>query len=698
MKVALRQSIVAVAAVAALASCGGGGGAPAIPQQLAPTAAPSTSSAPGTTQITIKIVVPASTAARYHLHTVTKSARPNYVSASTASVQITVNGQASSAVVANISCATFPCSASVTLSAPTNQQDTFAVIGYDGPNATGTPIEDGSVTQLVPEGLTTISISLGGIVSGFNSVNICPPATPGCGQGYQVSSAAESSWTISVNQAIDPDGNVIIGNYDSPIVLVKNEADITQNAFELNPTSLTSSSSTAELTYTGAFDGEDAPSVSILPESCNSNGTPQTSCTTPGQGNYRVTSLYAVLQAPCPTGTPACSTYGFYGGATLGAYGGGMGQVNGIVYADDAATVFDSVTPTGIVLETPANAFELINQPGGYSSSLAPPLSLSAFAGSTDVATVGTTLIFNDSTYGYNIASYAPGSGTYAEYSNALLTNNSGGGGVAGSDGNYYEGELGASTQFLAQFDPSSRALQEYTLASGHAEQWISALGSNIWFAAQDQNTSEFYVGYMPVTSGLTVSRKNETAVPATLGSGDYWLIDQIAGAQSTVFFDAIDLNDTTSAIGMINPSNSSVSIYPLPSSWPSGAVLTAMAYNPSDGYVYFVDSQNGIIGRIPGANPSALSIQGYGVKFNEAFGTTYQTMIADSSGRIWVDSAIPEGGGTNCNVGCEDGVTVLTPSEASWSSSPSSGIPAFKKRSAFPHKYLRKNSSRRCC
>jgi hypothetical protein len=119
------------------------------------------------------------------------------------------------------------------------------------------------------------------------------------------------------------------------------------------------------------------------------------------------------------------------------------------------------------------------------------------------------------------------------------------------------------------------------------------------------------------------------------------------------------------------------VATYPLPASWPANALLGPMAYSSVDGYVYFADTFNGIIGRIPSSNPATSTIAGYGTKYNEHAGSNGSLMADQTSGTLYFDSVIPAPHESFVYL---YGVTVLTPSSASWSSAPKAGIPAFKR------------------
>ncbi len=630
-----------------VAACGGGGtgggfGAPA----------PLSTNSPGTSpnaSITIKIVVPQSTATKYHLRAVAPASalpggkRPAYVSTSTLSIQIVVNGNTAGATVANVSCASFPCSATATLSAPTNQTDTFAIEAFDGANATGNALSDGSVTQFVPLGLTTIPVSLGGVVANIGSVNICPPATPGCGQSYQSSSSGASSWTVSINNAYDADNNVIVGTYDVPIKLFVSEADISRSAVTVSPTSLASSSSTSELIYNGQFDGEDQVSATISGLFCDSLGTPTPNCSSSFAFGSNSANGYAIFQSACPSGAPVCSSFSMYGSYNLGQFGTGLGEINNTVYVDDTSYLLDSLGATGITLETPVNGFLLEGL-----GTLAPPATLSYGSSPSDFQTIGGTLYFDEAG---EFASFtpggSPGTGSYAETSVSIANGGGGAGSAIGSDGKFYIGENYGSNPEIAQYDIATQVLNEFTLASTDNEQWLTALGTKIWFAASAASyNGKFFVGYMPVTQNpaINVPRANEFFIGALSGT-DYWQIDQLVAVPAStsnpnglLFFDGTDLNDTVGYIGTMDPSTHAVSIYQLPSTWPVNANPGAMAYNPVDQYVYFSDYFNGIIGRIPSVTPSQAGIQGYGTPFNEAAGAEEMMIDPNPSSNLLRD------------------------------------------------------------
>ena len=663
-----------------LAACGGGGGSGSAIGVLAPQPSPSVAHPAGT--VALKFLIPAHTAAVHHLRTVAASAsrvHPAYISASTATITIVVNGNTSGAITVPVSCTTFPCYTTATVSAPTNQTDTFRITAYD---SNSQALSDGSVTQFIPLGLSTVNVSLGGVVVSVNSIYICPPSTPSCQNSVEIAPQGQSSWTVLVEGAEDADQNTIVGSYDAPIQLSLFEADLSQHELQLSKTQLVSSTDTAELVYTGQFDGEDAVAGTVTPSFCSSSGNPST-CTS---STYTTLSSYAVLEAPCPSGTIACSSYAAYASSpSLGSYGLGIAILNGTAYFNDFGTFIDSLTTAGEVTEAPLNGFLLV----GQGATLQPPASFTESAGAFDPQAIGGTIYVSESS---NVASFVPGtslgSGSYAEYTSAQFSSGCCGGSAVGSDGSYYEGEAGSNGPEIARFNPASQSFSEFNFASTNAEQWLAALGSNIWFASISANGNQKnFIGYMPVTQNplVAVPKANEFSVGAKSGTTtDYWQVNRIVAVPAggslpngMIFFDASDAQSTQNVIGTFDPSAHTVTTFPLPASWPADASLGPIAYSSVDGHIYFSDSFNGIIGRIPAAAPSTAAIQGFGTAFNEKAGGLGTMTIDQSSGTLYVDSVIPNIPNP-VSAPALQGITIVNMSSVAWSSAPAGGTPAF--------------------
>ena len=159
-----------------------------------------------------------------------KGRSPLYISSSTQSASITVN--TATPIVVNC---TATCSA--TVQAPLGS-DTFAVQLYDGPNATGAILSQGStVSTIVQNTSNVVSVSFAGVIK-----------TLALSTSGTVTRGIASSVALSV-VAQDWDGNTIIGNYYNPITLSNLD---TSGATTLSQTSVSASSAQITVAYNGA--------------------------------------------------------------------------------------------------------------------------------------------------------------------------------------------------------------------------------------------------------------------------------------------------------------------------------------------------------------------------------------------------------------------------------------------------------------
>lgn len=222
-------------AVAALAGCGGGsGGGGVTPSTPAPLQSP-----PGTpVNAQFSVVVPAATSAA------AARVKRQYISAATRSLHVALQGGASlgtfdvsmgSKLCTNASDGTRTCTFGI--AAPAGS-DTFAITAYDQPDGTGNALASGEVTQSIStSGAATIKLSLTGITSAVRlSLQNSLPAA---------GKAATIPLTV---QALDADGNTIIGTYDRTITLADTD---TSGHTSLSATSITSSSDAVTLSYDG---------------------------------------------------------------------------------------------------------------------------------------------------------------------------------------------------------------------------------------------------------------------------------------------------------------------------------------------------------------------------------------------------------------------------------------------------------------
>ena len=253
--------------LALLAGCGGGGSAPsAVTRQPQPT-----QQTPQSVNVTFNIVVPTASGA---------SARrvPNYVSASTKSASISVNGANGATVNCTATC-------SGTVSAPVGS-DTFTVKLYDATGGGGNLLSTGTVIQTIVAGqANSVNVTFNGVVASL-SMSAISTVTPG----------TAGSVAIGVS-ALDADGNTIIGpgsyvdGSGNPVTIALSNSDTSGNS-SLSQTSLTTPpASPITLNYTANFDANPTISASAT----------------------GFASVNAVVQFPAPTLTSLSTLSGAFG-------------------------------------------------------------------------------------------------------------------------------------------------------------------------------------------------------------------------------------------------------------------------------------------------------------------------------------------------------------------------------------------------
>jgi len=235
MKLRWAVALAVVVSAAATVACGGGGSGPAVsgPPSTAASTSPEMQSGQATLTIPARVT--------------SSSARTaQYISASVASVAITVNG--GTPMIGNVSANATNCTVT-TGGARTCTIQVFAPIGsvtvtftlYDAANATGNVLGVGSATQTIVFGTPfNIPVVVNGVVASV-SIAVSPTALP-----------AGSTGTATITAtAKDADGNTIIapGNYATPIALTNSD---TSGATTIAPSSLTAPGQTATLTYNGS--------------------------------------------------------------------------------------------------------------------------------------------------------------------------------------------------------------------------------------------------------------------------------------------------------------------------------------------------------------------------------------------------------------------------------------------------------------
>jgi streptogramin lyase len=221
----------AACALLLLTACGGGGGGASVTSPLQPASATQ-----GGASIVVQIPAGATTSS--------SSRAKRDVSASAQSVRVALGTQ--SLVVADVTATSKLCQAAsgggrictIAVNAPAGNDD-FTVTAYDQPGGAGNVLATGTVQATLAAGQPqTLPVTLAGTIASLRLAlqNAYPPA-------------GTAATTNVVVQALDADGNTILGSYPQPVTLT--DAD-TSGITKLSTTSVTSASTTVTLSYSGA--------------------------------------------------------------------------------------------------------------------------------------------------------------------------------------------------------------------------------------------------------------------------------------------------------------------------------------------------------------------------------------------------------------------------------------------------------------
>lgn len=244
-------SAFACTLVALLSACGGSGGGGGV--QPLPIGSSTPAPMQQTANINFKLFIPA-------VASVPTAAKSNGVrtmdfSASTRSVTIAIGTQVLK--TADVSATSSLCTAAsgggrnctVGVSAPSGN-DTFTLTAYDQANGAGNAIAHATMVETVSSTATSVNVAVTGTIVKL-TVALSNPYPP-------VGTAATSTVTVT---GIDIDGNVVLGPYASPITLQDSD---TSGVTTLSATTLTSSSNSATLSYTGAISAASATITASL--------------------------------------------------------------------------------------------------------------------------------------------------------------------------------------------------------------------------------------------------------------------------------------------------------------------------------------------------------------------------------------------------------------------------------------------------
>lgn len=240
MKLSQYPSIIAAVAVLSATACSQGGALPSAGVQ---------SQSPKTSNVTVRLKLP--------VQNTSAARKPGYVSASTKSVQLTVDATAVAFNLSNTSyCTAGTCT--VTVAAPVGQ-DSFTLATYDGVlNSSGVPqgnlLSTATATATIAAAAAnTVNLTMNPVVAAVQIVTAVP-----WGNGTTPAFVAGSSGSMSVAvNALDADNNIIVGpgtfidSSGRPLSIGLQDSDNTGNT-SLNTTTLTGPSSTpVTITYNG---------------------------------------------------------------------------------------------------------------------------------------------------------------------------------------------------------------------------------------------------------------------------------------------------------------------------------------------------------------------------------------------------------------------------------------------------------------
>jgi hypothetical protein len=451
-----------------------------------------------------------------------RKAAPAFVSPSTKSLAVTINGGAAQ----TFDVAVPPCTAvaggalecTFSVVAPLGSV-TFAVSLYDGANATGTLLGSGSATQNISSGgfgpTITITPVAGSIVLSLADAGITP--------------RVPSTTTLTVKE-LDPDGNPITGPYPSAITLTSTD---TTGAVTLSTATVTGSGQAVTVTYNGSTQLYGGAAIAATASGLASGQAPLT-IATPCAPTYTPTTLYAMwdtyydnLQAFAPPYTETGATLGsltypvfisidpaghiFVTQANTSGYPSNSANV---VYYTPPSMVQTSVTPSnlnmyGVAVDDQGNLFVSENSPSGVYEAAGP---LPAF-GSNYATPV---LIPNSPT------------GTYAllfdKYCNLFVD-----GTVAGKPFVEVLPTTGQSGGGYGQLTPVINTSSAFTAANGIA---LDSKGD--LFVAGTTTIQELAPPYTgtPTTLGFTVQMPSYMASLTTDPSDDLFFADY---AQNTI-------------------------------------------------------------------------------------------------------------------------------------------------------------------
>ena len=573
-----RLRVLALIAVAVLSACGGGA-----------TTTPHAAST-GLASVSVKISIPS-------LQGTASRRRVKYISPSTQSVTIAVNGGAPNVVnltPSSPNCSAGPqlvCTASFT--APPGPRDAFVFDLYDGLSGSGNVLASSTLVSAITfEGPNVLNVVLNGVVNSI-SLELTTASLP----------AGAAGTTSLVVSALDSDGNVIIGP--------GSYSDVNGNALTIN-LAATQATPTIKSPYTAgaatlATTSLTGPAAAI-PVSYNGYALLSTQFTATVTGGAAVAPATATL-----TLTPTIYEYPLANGAL--AYYMTVGPDKQIWVAEFTAQALVHFVPV-----PPGQA--------GLNAATLPTPSTNI-----DVTTGSDGNIwFTD--WSTNVHKVAPTATQLSQIVTFTLPTSQAWAIADGGDGNmyvdysYYDGP----DKFPINSAPGVVTPTDYTFGGGNSA--VLGPDGRMWFVDGQQGCC--YIEYIQAYHTAVSANQTDTTFDFGGGMAGYGLQELRNGADGNMWY----VEKASNVIGRISPSASNASQrVDLPLA--AGSNPTSIAAG-TDGFMYFSEvGPPAKIGRVPTtATAGNLGLVEYAVPSGP---TIMYSIIAGPDGNMWFDETNPD-------------------------------------------------------
>lgn len=595
--------------------------------------------------------------------------RPQYVSPSIASVKVSVTatGSPATSVTSNVVCnnATPPaCTVSATILAPVQKSDTFGVTTYDGPNATGNVLSQGSTVYAVPAGQAVrIPIVLEGTVAAVVAVTVANRNLP---------TGSAGSTTASIT-ATDADGNVIAGSYQTPITLQLFENDseglfsFAQSGPILATTTVASSTVPATVYLKAKMDLTTPDDATVVATLAHAPFVPGTSSSPP------LASL-GEISTTCPTSSPVCVFYpsGYDILATTIPQSGTTGSINhwdapsvipGTAQDPGGATSIWNVSSLEII-----NRFDTANRTFVNVSNTSPQADLTKdLAGSFWAVTSQNGVdAVHFSTNGATLDTYDLSNVTYTFANETIASSFDSAGQLWGIDGGLFALNVTSRRVVSCAFE-----ITDTNFASPYLTT-LEAAGANIWLGVSGAADGNTYVFKVPAQSAASGCDLTKLETPAS----EFKLAPQAGQLDATHIAvdtagDAYVLQYT--AVTKITPAGRLTKLVDTGVTFAQG-FGAGFALDPAGTTLYLVDTQTGLLDRASttaaSSNPlpSLVLPPVFGIAtfaFQNGASAYYQPFFT-TDGTLWIgdapfyNSAVPFSLLGTGNAGYQGGLAVF--------------------------------------